>query len=333
MQFTQATKTQIKCRLALAGPSGSGKTWSALEIASHLSDNVAVIDTENHSASRYADVFKFQCLDLATPSIAQYIEAMQTAEKSGFGCLVIDQASHAWEWAKQEVDRITAASRAANSYLSWGKVTPEWQKFINMILHSRMHLICCFRSKTEYVLEDVERGGRVTKVPRKIGMAPITRDGSEYEFDVWCDIDLDHRLVVSKTRCKALDGLSYLKDCKTFSAVLKDWLDSGDAPPATPPATADPPKDKPDQVYQALRVRLRDIGCKNPNEANAVVRYVVGKNDSGVYEFQTLESVQMTPGAPAKVMMKIVEANAIPMTDEAIYHDALEQAGLLQPAA
>ncbi len=40
------------------------------------------------------------------------------------------------------------------------------------------------RAKTEYVIQEVN--GK--QVPKKIGMAPIQRDGVEYEFDVVADM-------------------------------------------------------------------------------------------------------------------------------------------------
>ncbi|HEY9663174.1 MAG TPA: AAA family ATPase, partial [Allocoleopsis sp.] len=72
--FQKASKTQAKLRLALIGPSGSGKTYSALAIAVHLGQSVAVIDTEHGSASKYADLFTFDVCELQSFHPQQYIE-------------------------------------------------------------------------------------------------------------------------------------------------------------------------------------------------------------------------------------------------------------------
>ena len=50
MDLRKATRKQAKIKLALQGPSGSGKTYSALLLASGITDwsKIAVIDTENH---------------------------------------------------------------------------------------------------------------------------------------------------------------------------------------------------------------------------------------------------------------------------------------------
>ena len=65
--FTKAERKKAKLKLNLNGPSGSGKTYSALTMASGLGSKVAVIDTENESASLYANEFKFDTLPLRPP--------------------------------------------------------------------------------------------------------------------------------------------------------------------------------------------------------------------------------------------------------------------------
>ena len=54
MEIRKAQRKQAKIKLALQGPSGSGKTMSALLLASGITDwsKIAVIDTENHSATQ-----------------------------------------------------------------------------------------------------------------------------------------------------------------------------------------------------------------------------------------------------------------------------------------
>lgn len=94
--FKKATKSQIKIRLALSGASGSGKTFSALAIAQHLGDNIALIDTEHGSASRYADRFTFDTCELNDHHPAKYIEAIKAAESASYEVIIIDSLSHAW---------------------------------------------------------------------------------------------------------------------------------------------------------------------------------------------------------------------------------------------
>ena len=61
------------------------------------------------------------------------------------------------------------------------------------------------RSKTEYVLEKDERTGRTA--PRKVGLAPVQRDGMEYEFTAVFDLSIDgHIATASKDRTTLFDG-------------------------------------------------------------------------------------------------------------------------------
>ena len=55
-------------------------------------------------------------------------------------------------------------------------------------------------------------------------MAPIIRDGFEYEFDVVGDMDIEHNLVVTKSRCKALADRTFHKPGKDFVDVLLTWI-------------------------------------------------------------------------------------------------------------
>jgi septin family protein len=66
LAFRRAVKHGVKLRLAVCGPSGSGKTYTLLTLATELGRPIAVVDTERGSASKYADIFKFDVLELDT---------------------------------------------------------------------------------------------------------------------------------------------------------------------------------------------------------------------------------------------------------------------------
>ena len=65
--FQKATKEAAKLRLAISGPSGSGKTYTSLLIAQELGSKIAYIDTEHGSASKYADLFQFDVINMEAP--------------------------------------------------------------------------------------------------------------------------------------------------------------------------------------------------------------------------------------------------------------------------
>lgn len=238
--FKKATKHQAKLRLALMGVAGSGKTYTGLKIASELGGRVAVVDTEHGSASKYADLFDFDVLELESFAPARYVEAIHAAEQAGYDVLVIDSLSHAWmgkDGALEMVDR--AAKRYQNNkYAGWGEVTPEQNKMIDAMLASRLHLIVTLRSKMEHVQEKNEKGNTVI---RKVGMAPVQRDGLEYEFDVVADLDQNNYLTVTKTRCPALSEAVFHKAGKEVADTLKAWLSDGAPLPTVPCVTCQQP--------------------------------------------------------------------------------------------
>jgi hypothetical protein len=80
------------------------------------------------------------------------------------------------------------------------------------------------RAKTEYVQERDERTGK--QVVRKIGLAPIMRDGIEYEFTTFLELDVQHMAFVGKDRTRLLDGTIFKPDVDTGKQLLA-WLDSG----------------------------------------------------------------------------------------------------------
>lgn len=229
--FKKATRKQAKLRMALIGPSGSGKTYTALAIAHHLvpGGRIAVIDTERGSASKYAGVdgFEFDVCELDSFHPQKYIEAIRAADEAGYDVLIIDSLSHAWmgkDGALELVDRAAKRMQSPNTWAAWRDVTPLHNALVDAMLQCRMHLIATMRTKTEYVVETNEKG---KQVPRKVGLAPIQREGLEYEFDVVADLDLDNNFIVSKTRCKELNGLVVNKAGKEVADILRAWLNDG----------------------------------------------------------------------------------------------------------
>ena len=237
--FTKATKRQARLRMALIGPSGSGKTYSALAIASAMapSGKIAVIDTERGSASKYAGIFAFDVLELDTFAPETYASAIEAAGAAGYDVLIIDSLSHAWfgkDGALEQVDRAAKRSSSQNSFAAWREVTPHHNAMIDAILQCPCHVIVTMRAKTEYVMETNEKG---KSVPRKVGLAPVQRDGLEYEFDVVADMNLENDLIVSKSRCPAMSGQVVNKPGENVAKILMAWLTDGAPQPQPEPMT------------------------------------------------------------------------------------------------
>jgi len=235
MAFRKATKKEAKLRMALIGPSGSGKTYTGLLLARALAEGgkIAVIDTERGSASKYADMVEFDVLEPDSFHPQVYIDAIREAEQAGYSVLLIDSLSHAWtgkDGALELVDRAAKKTKSGSTFHAWREVTPLHNALVDAMIGCKLHLIATMRAKTEYVSEADERGK--TRI-RKLGLAPVQRDGLEYEFDIVADLDLDNTLIVSKSRCPGLTGAVIQKPTgEEVAAILREWLTGGPAPEA-----------------------------------------------------------------------------------------------------
>lgn len=227
--FQKATKRAVKARVALDGPTGAGKTWTALTWATVLGKRIAVVDTERGSASLYSDRFDFDVLEMTPPyEPKRLVEALNAAEADGYDVVIVDSLSHFWEGEGGTLDIADAAGERAkgNSFAGWKIATPELRHLVDVMLGLDAHLIVTMRSKMEWVLEEDARG---KKVPRKIGLAPVMRQGIDYEFQLVGDLDYEHRLSISKSRSELLADQMYgpgraQEGAETFAR----WLDAGE---------------------------------------------------------------------------------------------------------
>lgn len=234
--FQKAVKEQAKLRLAIAGPSGSGKTYTALALATNLGDKVALVDTEHGSASKYADIFEFDTAEMHAPFHPdKFGKAIDAAAEAGYDVLILDSLSHAWNGPGGLLEIVDAAARKykGNTYAAWSEGTPIHNRLIESIIQADLHIIATMRSKTDYILVE---DGRGKQRPQKVGMAPVQRDGMEYEFDVFLDMDIENNAIVTKTRCPELTGEVISKPGADLAATLAEWL--GGAP------KREKPKDK-----------------------------------------------------------------------------------------
>jgi hypothetical protein len=236
--FQKATKTDAKLRLALCGPSGSGKTYSSLALATELGGPIAYIDTEHGSASKYADLFSFEVIEPDTFDPRDLVKMIDYAAANGYRVIVVDSLSHYWMGKGGELEMVDNSAKrttGGNSFVAWKNVTPHHNALIDTIIAAPIHVIATMRTKTEWVIEEVN--GK--KVPRKIGLAPVMRDGIEFEFDVCGDIDQENNLCITKSRCPELAGQVINRPGKKMAETLKKWLTGAPAKPK-PPAQTEP---------------------------------------------------------------------------------------------
>lgn len=228
--FQPASRTAAKARVALTGPSGSGKTYTALLLATHLADRVAVIDTEHGSASTYAGLNGWT-FDVVTPSSyapTALAELLAHAADGGYGAVVIDSLSHYWMGADGMLEQV---DKAKDKMSGWRDAGPAERRMIDAIIGYPGHVIATMRVKTEIVIEKDERTGKM--VPRKVGLKPVQRDGVEHEFGVIGELDQAHQLRITKSRIPALSDQVLDEPGADLAMTIREWYEQGeDAPTA-----------------------------------------------------------------------------------------------------
>lgn len=239
--FKKAERKRAKARIALTAPAGGGKTHSALLIAKGLGGKIAVIDTENGSAELEAgkpNIPEFDVITMHAPfDPRKYIAAIDAAEQAGYDIVIIDSLTHAWAGTGGLLDKVDMAaksSKSGNSYTAWKDVTPLQNQLVEKILQTKCHVIATMRTKTDYVLETNSKGGMQ---PKKVGLAPVQREGMDYEFTIVLDLDqASHVATATKDRTSLFDGNPFMPSEQTGQQI-KEWLGSG-AEEVAPPAPA-----------------------------------------------------------------------------------------------
>ncbi len=218
MTFKKATRRNAKLRLALSGTAGAGKTYSALLMAKEFGTRIAVLDSERRSASLYADLVDFDVCELEGKGPSDYIAKIKEAAAAGYEVLVIDSYSHSWIGALDTIDKM-------GGWMKGGKVvTPLVAKLVDAILSYPGHVIATLRSKSDFAIETVN--GKATM--KKMGMATVARDGTDYEFTVMLEMEKEGGVTVSKTRCSALSDGAYTRDdIPKIARMLRDWIGQG----------------------------------------------------------------------------------------------------------
>lgn len=245
LTFTKASKAKAKARIAIYGPAGSGKTFTALSLAAGLAPEgtrVAVVDTEHGAASKYADRFDFDTLNLGTPRVEAYVEAIKAAEDAGYGVIVLDSISHGWQTLLEEVDKSSRASSRKNTWAAWRDHTPRQKRFVEAILQSPCHIVATLRSATEWVQVQDERSGK--NKPERVGLKPEQGKGIEYEFDILLQINTEHIATVEKDRSGKFQDQIIEKPGIAFGRDIAAWLSEGVDAPA-PVVTVGPATDAP----------------------------------------------------------------------------------------
>lgn len=221
-----ALRPAMPARLMLSGPAGSGKTWTGLDIARVLvgpDGQIIVIDTETESALLYADEHAFMHLPWAPPydprDLAATILDLGTDTSV---CIMIDSLTHFWQGEGGTLDI------ADSKFGGWKEATPAQDEMVAAMLRCKAHVIGCVREKQAYSVTESQDGGRKKQTVAKLGLQPVQREGLDYEFNVTASMDMQHALVIAKTRCRVLAGKSFRPNhAGEMAEQYRDWLAGG----------------------------------------------------------------------------------------------------------
>ncbi len=257
MPFAPVTTPQKPIKYALQGPTGSGKTHWALAIMDVLRGDkpMALLDTESERGKLFARKYTYDYMQLSDFDPNRYVLALaeacgvnlrwplpqlqlasdtvpdliMVAKDTPYGGLVMDSITHAWDNTNGLLDQVAKAGGQFQD--AWRKIgTPLQNRFMQSIIKAPIHLGCTMRVKMDYVLEEgVNKTGHKVQTPKRIGLQPIQRDNTAYEFDFIFDIDMDHVLTVSK--CPPIDGLIGMKfqpgKTRDLTDIITQWMSAG----------------------------------------------------------------------------------------------------------
>lgn len=237
--FETVSRAKSKARIAVTGPSGAGKTLSALYLAYGLAGDwqrVALIDTEHERGRFYADRSDLQTgaflyAALTPPySPERYIDYVRSAAQAvgEDGVVIVDSFSHAWdnEGGVLDIKSEIAKRQGKNDYTAWDEAGRIQNSLVNALLSVPCHTIITMRAKMAYAMEINDKG---RTVPVKIGLAPVQRDSTEYEFDICLQINREHIACASKdtTFLDSWQGVV----TPELGRQLNEFLCQGEEPP------------------------------------------------------------------------------------------------------
>lgn len=294
LNFKPATRHEAKARVAMIGPTGSGKTWTALQFARTLAGEagtIAVIDTENASASLYADDYSFDTAPWYPPYDAAKLAAAINSAAQAYDVLVIDSLTHFWQGDGGVLDIVeqegAKVGARGNNFAGWKKGTPLWRGILDALIFAPCHIVITMRSKMDYVQQQGNDGRMRVE---KMGMAPVARNDVEYEFTIVCEMDQGHRLSVTKSRCSAIaDRVAAPHQSAAIAETLRDWLSTATTDP-TPYTPAAPQGDVTEAQIRKMQATFTERGIKDRDAKLSFIGSTIGRTVGSSKELSKAEA-------------------------------------------
>lgn len=231
-QAKQAKREKIYPKIALMAPSGGGKTFSALRLATGMSEymekmegrkaRILFANTEAKRGYYYANEFTYDIVDLTPPHNPEnYVDLIEYAIEEDYDILILDSSSHEWEG---KGGCLELQQQAGGKYQDWAKVTPRHQKFIDSIAYSPITIIATMRSKDAY---EMEKDGNGRTSVSKVGVGAKQREGFEYEFSATFLIDQKtNTAVAQKDNTHIFSGEGSVLLSENHGYRIMDWANT-----------------------------------------------------------------------------------------------------------
>jgi len=245
-----------------------------------------MIDTEHGSGDLYADIADYDIITLTPPYAPKnYLDAIKAAEEAGYEVIIIDSLSHAWQDEGGLLDQADKKASSTDRFRVWAELTPQHRSLVNAMLNSPAHIIGTMRSKQGYAMEQDPKTGK-TNI-KKVGLAPVQREGMEYEFTVFMDIDQNHIATTTKDRTNMFADEVFQINEGIGERIL-NWLNSG---------KEDPQLQKKEIVRELTRLGVYQLRPEEKNDAAEFLQDAV----------KQLTELDLTPDNYGKIIAALKE--------------------------
>lgn len=270
MQLQKATRKKVKIKMSISAPTGFGKTYSALLLAYGITNDwskIAVIDSENDSASLYSDLGEYFTISMAPPySVPRFEQAIKACVDGGIEVIIIDSTYHYWHG---KGGLLEYNNSLGGRYQDWAKTNVFYARWLDAILQTPVHFICTSRKKQAYEMVKVD--GKTTV--EKKGMEDQIRDGFDYEMTVAFTINNDkHMAEAAKDRTRLFAGQQEFVITPETGKMIKDWCDTGVIP-------IDPVADAIAEVYLTTDVAALGEVWKKYEEHQSRTEFIQATKD------------------------------------------------------